>query len=390
LKTFLFFYAEPAGTVVGRFLQASALSRSYRVLALSVLLPLALLVPATSLANDDREEPLDELTVEQALHDLVAVIECRAPAAVKKPVRRNLWRVALGGEPPQAAFRDWEVVKQANPSLHEVELPAPITAFGHSIRRIAVLSGATMAIIDGMPLDEISRQLELHPLSVSMAPHIRQRTLSLRNSGDGGLHTRLLVASRISTHPDAILVGCEEGFDTRAEQLRRRGKEPDVVFAPGMDIATELDDVLTCKADALRNYTAGWAVGMSAHTSDARFKGWKDGEDEDGHRWWTPPAPVMIAGRPVSRFMKVGQTLYAELDGNIAGDLAGEWDLPPYEGWDDVAFVGFHDTDTAADGWLENRARIARDWRPGKTLHGCEYLQYRPEFGEDPDDDDED
>lgn len=363
------------------------MSRAYQVLALSVLL--TLLVPVTSLANDDSEEPHGEMTVEQALQDLAAVIECRAPAAIKKPVSRNLWQVALGGDPPQAAFHNWEVVKQANPSLHEVALPAPITVFGHSIQRIAVLSGATMAIIGGVPLDEMSRQLELQPLSDRMASHVHQRTLSLRNRGDGGLHTRSLVASRISTHPDAILVGCEERFDTRAEQLRRRGKEPDVAFTPSVDIAKELDDVLTCKADALRNYTAGWAVGMSAHTTDPRFKGWKDGEDEDGYRWWTPPAPVMIAGRPVPRFVKVGQTLYAELDGNIAGVLADEWDLPPYEGWDDVAFVGFHDTDTAADGWLEDRARIARDWRPGKTLHGCEYQQYRPEFGEHPDDDEE-
>ncbi|KAG1170963.1 hypothetical protein G6F35_017142 [Rhizopus arrhizus] len=173
------------------------------------------------------------------------------------------------------------------------------------------------------------------------------------------------------------------------EQLRRRGKEPDVVFASGVDVATELDDVLTCRADALRNYTAGWAVGMSAHTTDARFKGWKDGEDKEGYRWWTPPAPVMIAGRPVARFVKVGLTLYADLDGDFASALAEEWALPSYDGWDYTAFVGFHDTDTAADGWLEDRARIVGAWGQGKTLHGCEYQQNRPEFGEHPDDDDE-
>lgn len=359
----------------------------FRTLMLSALLSLSVFASPTALAESDGTAGAPAFTQAQALQDLAAVIECRAPASVQGPLSRNLWAVVLGND-AASPFDTWTVVEQPNAALREVVLPAPITVFGHSTRRIGVLSEAVMAIVDGVSLEEISRQLALRPLSETVAPHIHVRELSLRNRGEYGFLVRSLTASRISSHADAVLVGCEDRYGDRMEQLRRRGKEPNVAFAPGLDIAKELDDVLSCRADALRNYTAGRAVAMSAHTTDARFKDWKDGEDEEGYRWWTPPAPIIIAGRPVPRLVKVGQTLYAELDGDIAGTLADEWNLPPYDGWDDAAFVGFHDTDTAADGWLEDRARIARAWKPGKTLHGCEYQQNRPEFGEHPDDDD--
>ncbi len=377
-----------ARTVTGCLPSVTVMPHPNRNLLLSALLLLGVSASPVVSADEEAPAPARAFTQAQALQDLTAIIECRAPASVPKQLSPHLWAVALGNEVARP-FDTWAVVEQPNASLHEVALPEPITVFGHSTRRIAVLSEAVMAIIEGVTLEEMSRQLELRPLSATVAPHIHVRELSLRNRGDIGFQVRSLTASRISSHPNAVLLGCEDRYDTRMEQLRRRGKEPDVVFASGVDVATELDDVLTCRADALRNYTAGWAVGMSAHTTDARFKGWKDGEDKEGYRWWTPPAPVMIAGRPVSRFVKVGLTLYAELDGDIAPALAEEWALPSYDGWDETAFVGFHDTDTAADGWLEDRARIVRAWGQGKTLHGCEYQQNRPEFGEHADDDDE-
>jgi len=377
-----------ARTVTGCLPSVTVMLHPNRNLLLSALLLLGVSASPVVSADEEAPAPARAYTQSQALQDLTAIIECRAPASVQKLLSPHLWAVALGNEVARP-FDTWGVVEQPNASLHEVVLPEPITVFGHSTTRIAVLSEAVMAIIEGVTLEEMSRQLEMRPLSATVAPHIHVRELSLRNTGDIGFQVRSMTASRISSHPGAVLLGCEDRYDTRMEQLRRRGKEPDVVFASGVDIATELDDVLSCKADALRNYTAGWAVAMSAHSTDARFKGWRDGEDEEGYSWWAPPAPVMIAGRPVSRFVKVGPTLYAELDGDIAAALAEEWDLPPYDGWDEIAFVGFHDTHTAADGWLEDRARIARGWKPGKTLHGCDYQQNRPEFGEHPDDDDE-
>ncbi|HFJ9598629.1 TPA: hypothetical protein ACG4OH_001071 [Stenotrophomonas maltophilia] len=365
-------------------------AQSFRIRMLPALLALGMVVSPGAFADGDDPAAVRAITSAQALQDLAAVIECRAPTSVREPLSRNVWDVVLGdGKRAKPPFDAWIVVKQPNSYLHEVELPSPITVFGYPTQRIAVLSDGTMAILDDVSFETISKQLEMNPLHATAAPHIHVRNLSLRNVSEIGFSVRSLTASRVSTHPDSVLVGCEERYDTRMEQLRRRGKEPDVVFAPGVDIATELDDVLSCNADALRNYTADWAVTMSAHTTDTRFKGWKDGEDEEGNRWWVPPAPIMIAGRPVSRLVKVGQTLYAELDGDIAETLAEEWLLPPYDGWSDAAFVGFYDTGTAADGWLEDRARIVRAWAPGKTLHGCEYQQNRPEFGEHPDDDDE-
>ena len=355
---------------------------------LPALLALGLGLSPVVFADDDDPAAVPAITSAQALQDLTAIIECRAPAAMQEPLSRALWAVALADDvaPP---FDSWVVAEQPNASLREVVLPSPITVFGHQTRRIAVLSEAVMAIIDGVSLEEISSQLEMRPLSETMAPHIHVRELSLRNRGAFGFQVRSLTASRISSHADAVLIGCEDRYGDRMSQLRRRGNEPDVAFGPSIDVARELDEVLTCKADALRNYTAGWAVGMSAHTTDERFKGWTAGEDEDGFDWWVPPSPIMIAGKPTSRFVQLGRTLYAELDGSVAEALAEAWGLPPYEGWDDLAFVGFHDTDTAADGWLEDRARIVRELQPGKTLHGCEYEQNRPEFGEHPDDDDE-
>ncbi|WP_329888431.1 hypothetical protein [Stenotrophomonas sepilia] len=363
-------------------------AQSFRIRMLPALVALGMVVSPAAFADGDEPGAVRTITSEQALQDLTAVIECRAPASVQKPLSRHLWAVALGDEVAHP-FDSWVVAEQPNASLREVVLPSSITVFGHPTQRIAVLSETVMAIIDGVSLDEISSQLQMRPLSETVAPHIHVRELSLRNRGAFGFQVRSLTASRISSHTGAVLMGCEDRYGDRMSQLRRRGKEPDTMFAPGIDVAAELDDVLSCRADALRAYTAGWAVGMSAHTADPRFRDWKTGEDEEGYSWWAPPSPLMIAGKPVSRFVKLGQTLYAELDGDIAQALAEDWDLPPYDGWDDVAYVGFHDTDTAADGWLEDRARIVRAWAPGKTLHGCEYQQNRPEFGEHPDDDDD-
>jgi len=363
---------------------------SSRALKLLGMVSLSLVISPFCMADDEVEAPGHEFTAEQALQGLTAAIECRSSTHTQLVLSRNVWPVVLGdnrrvGSP----FDAWTEVEQPNGSLHEIELPVPITVFGHETKRIAVLSEATMAILEHISLEDISNQLDMKPLSATNAPHIHLRELSLRNSGDDGIYVRSLTASRIASHPEAVLVGCEERYDTRTDQLRRRGKEPETRFAPGLDISKELDEVLSCKADALRNYTAGWAVIMGPLSTDARFKGWKSGEDDEGNRWWTLPAPIVIAGKPVSRFVKLGQTLYAELDGDIAPALAEEWALPSYDGWDETAFVRFHDTDTAADGWLEDRARIVRAWAPGKTLHGCEYQQNRPEFGEHPDDDDE-
>lgn len=362
---------------------------SSRTLALLGLASLSLAISPVCMADEEGEALRYEFTAEQAQQGLTAAIECRASTHAQLALSTNVWPVVLGDSSRAGSpFEAWTEVKQPNSSLHEIELPVPITVFGHETQRIAVLSEATMAILERISLEDISSQLEMKPLSATDAPHIHLRELSLRNSGDDGFYVRSLTASRIASHPGAVLVGCEERYGTRTEQLRRRGKEPDTALAPGVDINKELDAVLTCKADALRNYTAGWAVLMGPLSTDPRFKGWKSGEDDEGNRWWTPPAPIAIAGMPVSRFVKLGQTLYAELDGDIAPALADRWDLPPYDGWDDVAFVGFYDTDTAADGWLEDRARIARAFRPGKTLHGCEYQQNRQEFGRTPDDDD--
>ncbi|KAG1403597.1 hypothetical protein G6F59_012737 [Rhizopus arrhizus] len=197
-----------------------------RNLLLSALLLLGVSASPVVSADEEAPAPGRAFTQAQALQDLTAIIECRAPASVQKQLSPHLWAVALGNEVARP-FETWTVVAPPNAALPEVALPEPITVFGHSTTRIAVLSEAVMAIIEGVTLEEMSRQLEMRPLSATVAPHIHVRELSLRNRGDIGFQVRSLTASRISSHPNAVLLGCEDRYDTRMEQLRRRGKEPD-------------------------------------------------------------------------------------------------------------------------------------------------------------------
>ncbi|MFD5929344.1 hypothetical protein ACFWGO_32570, partial [Streptomyces griseoaurantiacus] len=114
-----------------------------RNLLLSALLLLGVSASPVVSADEEAPAPARAFTQAQALQDLTAIIECRAPASVPKQLSPNLWAVALGNEVARP-FDTWAVVEQPNASLHEVALPEPITVFGHSTTRIAVLSEAVM------------------------------------------------------------------------------------------------------------------------------------------------------------------------------------------------------------------------------------------------------
>lgn len=324
-----------------------------------------------------------------ALADLAAVIECRADAEVDKRLTSNAWKIALGSaDEALPAYRGWKVVEQDNSSIRELVLPGEMTVFGYRTNRVGITSDSFLALLDDASIDEVANRLELVQQEEPMLAHIRSRPLSLRNDGEGGIVLRGLTAVEVTTHKDVVMVGCETRHDNRSEQLRRRGKETPQEFASGIDVAQALQKVMTCEATALENHAAGWALALSDADEGQRFKGWRSGYDEDDNKWWAPPAPLTINGQPITRILKLGSTLYAEQEGEVAARLAGKWQLDRHaEEGEEVLYAAFLEPHVAEDGWHEGRTRIVRQWQPGKTLHGCQYAQTLPEYGTSPDDD---
>ncbi|SNT82176.1 hypothetical protein [Stenotrophomonas sp. CC120222-04] len=83
-----------------------------RLLLLPALLLLGLSASPVAIADDEESSPALTYTQAQALHDLAAVIECRAPTSVGEPLSRNVWDVVLGdGKRAKPPFDAWTVVK---------------------------------------------------------------------------------------------------------------------------------------------------------------------------------------------------------------------------------------------------------------------------------------
>jgi hypothetical protein len=324
----------------------------------------------------------------QALVDLTVVIECRATSDVEQQVSSNAWKIALDS-PAEASpgYQAWKIAEQDDSSIREVELPGEITVFGYKTNRLAITADAFLAVLHGESVEKVGAKLGLVRHEEPMFAHIYSKPLSLRNGGEDGIHLRGLTAVEVATDKGMVMVGCESRHDTRSDQLRRRGKETPQDLAPGVDISQFLEKVMSCEATALENSSAGWDLALWESRNDQRYVGWRGGRDEDDNRWWTPPAPLTINGEPVTRILKLGSTLYAEQDGEVAGRLAKEWQLDMHEAdGNEVMYAQFYEPSAAEDGWNEQRTRIVRQWQPGKTLHGCQYEQKFPEFGSTPDD----
>ncbi|MCO7488862.1 hypothetical protein [Stenotrophomonas maltophilia] len=73
-------------------------AQSFRIRMLPALVALGMVVSPAAFADGDEPGAVRTITSEQALQDLTAVIECRAPASVQKALSRHLWAVALGDE----------------------------------------------------------------------------------------------------------------------------------------------------------------------------------------------------------------------------------------------------------------------------------------------------
>lgn len=381
--------AQRAAVIEGHPARTAETTCRVRRLPGPALAVLACALLSTTAACADTTKTRTLLPAESsALADLAAVIECRADAEVTKRLSSNAWKIALDS-PDEAlpAYRGWKVVQQDNSSIRELLLPAEISVFGYSTRRVGITSEAFLALLEDASIDAVASRLELVQQEQPMLAHIRSRPLSLRNAGDGGIELRGLTAVEVTTHKGVAMVGCETRHDTRAEQLRRRGKEPPQQFAPGIDVAQALQKVMSCEATALDNRTAGWALALSEVDPGSRFKGWRSGHDEDDNAWWAPPAPLTINGQPITRILKLGSTLYAEQACEVAARLARTWQLDRHdEDGEEVLYAGFLEPHIAEDGWHEDRTRIVRQWQPGKTLHGCQYVQTLPEYGAAPDD----
>lgn len=65
-------------------------AQSFRIRMLPALLALGMVVSPGAFADGDDPAAVRAITSAQALQDLAAVIECRAPTSVREPLSRNV------------------------------------------------------------------------------------------------------------------------------------------------------------------------------------------------------------------------------------------------------------------------------------------------------------
>ncbi len=177
--------------------------------------------------------------------DLIDAIECRLDAP-----SYNRFAFALEGEEQIAKHRHWRRIADANPLMHEFELPAPILVAEHyTTRRIAFTASGVLAVIDVKDPDEIARPLAIkntmdpRPLIDSLvasgkvtrdeveahitfrkflgAKIISESTERPQPGEEFGMHTAItLNVSNASSHSGKTLYGCSY----RMELIGKDGK----------------------------------------------------------------------------------------------------------------------------------------------------------------------
>ncbi len=140
--------------------------------------------------------------------DLAQVLACEADRAQFMRLGGALSDLHYGDQ-TQPALAGWSKVEGGSPFVVEFELPAPIEAFGHATRRIAMAGQGLLAILDGVGLETLSDQLSLRESDLPMTGHIRVRTVRTDALGDGLSVEVVQTASAITSHPGRILAGCE-------------------------------------------------------------------------------------------------------------------------------------------------------------------------------------
>ena len=174
----------------------------------------ALIVMAAGVAMSAgaAERPLREPDPRQV--DVAQLVACKYDVPTY-----NDYAMALGASGEGAAALGLtRVVDAPNPFMHEYQLAAPIDVLGWRTQRVAVASGAMLAVLDQVKPQDVAQKLGIEEalrdddfkyMAMRVAHHTQEKV------GDSTLNTVIShEVSTVVTHPGQVLVGCSYRVNT--------------------------------------------------------------------------------------------------------------------------------------------------------------------------------
>ncbi|UJB21613.1 MULTISPECIES: hypothetical protein [Lysobacter] len=180
------------------------MTRSLYRLATPALLAMALALPLAAVAEDDA--PYKDKAELQA--ELTKVLTCQASRAEYMRFASALTDVYYD-KPAQLVLAGWKKVEDANAFVAMIDMPEPVTVYGHKSRQLMLAGQGMLAVVDGDHADALAKQLKLGAGGEPLAGHIRVRDVRTEALGDGIEAKIVQTVSTITTHPGKTMVGCE-------------------------------------------------------------------------------------------------------------------------------------------------------------------------------------
>lgn len=167
-------------------------------------LAMGLILPVAAVASGD--EPYRDAG--QVRAELVKILSCRAEREDFMRMGSALTDVYYE-KPAQPALAGWSKARDANAFVALLNLPEPITVYGHPTRQLMMAGEGVLAVLDGDLADALAAELKLAPSGQPLAGHIRTRELRRQALGDGVEASITQTVSTLASHPGKTLVGCE-------------------------------------------------------------------------------------------------------------------------------------------------------------------------------------
>ena len=131
----------------------------------------------------------------------------------------NEYAMALGaaGE-GAAALGLTRIADESNPFMHEYDLAAPVDVLGYRTQRVALASGALMAVLDNVKPQEVAKKLGIEEaLRDDSFKYMAMRVAHHTQEKVGGSTINTVISHEVSTvvtHPGKVLVGCSYRVNT--------------------------------------------------------------------------------------------------------------------------------------------------------------------------------
>lgn len=106
----------------------------------------------------------------------------------------------------------------ANPFMYEYDLPAAIDVLGYRTQRVALASGAILAVLDNVKPQEVAKKLGIEePLRDDSFKFMAMRVAQHTQEKLSGSTINTVISHEVSTvitHPNKVLVGCSYRVNT--------------------------------------------------------------------------------------------------------------------------------------------------------------------------------